>query len=96
MFNKIPTDKLLHLLVCLIIALVAWLFSGLLIPKWPPVFIIILRSAISFLVAALFSLGKEVYDSHQEGNHFCRNDLMWDMVGAIIGCIIGIAHFLIS
>lgn len=53
MFNKIPTDKLLHLLVCFVLALVAWLFSGPVIPDWPVVFVILIRLIISFVVAAL-------------------------------------------
>lgn len=96
MFNKIPTDKLLHLLVCFILALVAWLFSGPLIPDWPVVFVIIVRIIIAFGVAALFSVGKEVYDSKQAGNHFCKRDLRWDFIGTVLGCITGIIHLLIS
>lgn len=96
MFNKIPTDKLLHLLVCFIIALVVWLFSGLIIPDWSFVLIVLIRTAISFVVAALFSFGKEIYDSLQEGNHFCKNDLRWDAIGTALGCGVGIIHFIIA
>lgn len=96
MFNKIPTDKLLHLLVCFVLALVAWLFSGPVIPDWPVVFVILIRLIISFVVAALFSIGKEIYDSKQPGNHFCKRDLLWDFIGAVLGCVIGVIHFLIS
>lgn len=96
MFDKIPTDKLLHLLVCFIIALVSWLFSGPLIPDWPTVSVIFFRILIAFVVAMLFSIGKEVYDSKQDGNHFCKSDLLWDIIGAALGCIIGIIHLLIS
>lgn len=96
MFNKIPTDKLLHLLVCFVLALVAWLFSGPVIPDWPLVFVILIRLIISLVVAALFSIGKEIYDSMQPGNHFCKRDLLWDFIGAVLGCVIGVIHFLIS
>lgn len=96
MFNKIPTDKLLHLLVCFIIALVAWLYSGPLIPDWPIVFVILIRLIIAFALAAVFSVGKEIYDSRQSGNHFCRKDLLWDLIGAVLGCVVGVIHLLIS
>lgn len=96
MFNKIPTDKLLHLLVCYILTLVAWLFSGPIIPDWPVVFVILIRFTIAIVVAALFSVGKEIYDSKQMGNHFCKRDLRWDFIGAVLGCVTGIVHFLIS
>ncbi len=96
MFTKIPTDKLLHLLVCFILALVAWLFSGPIIPNWPVVFVILIRLIIAFVVASLFSIGKEIYDSKQPGNHFCKRDLRWDFIGAVLGCIIGVVHLLIS
>ena len=96
MFNKIPTDKLLHLLVCYILALVAWLFSGPIIPDWPVVFVIHIRLIIAFVVAALFSVGKEVYDSKQPGNHFCKKDLCWDIIGTALGAVTGIIHLLIS
>lgn len=96
MFNKIPTDKLLHLLVCFIIALVAWLYSGPLIPDWPAVFVIIVRLIIAFALVAVFAVGKEIYDSRQSGNHFCRRDLIWDAIGAILGCVAGIIYILIS
>lgn len=96
MFNKIPTDKLLHLLVCFIIALVAWLYSGPLIPDWPAVFVILIRLIIAFVLVSVFSVGKEIYDSRQSGNHFCRRDLRWDLIGAALGCVVGVIHFLIS
>lgn len=96
MFNKIPTDKLLHLLVCFILALEVWLFSGVAIPDWPLVFVILIRLVIAFVVAALFSVGKEIYDSKQPGNHFCKRDLRWDIIGTGLGCITGVIHLLIS
>ena len=96
MFNKIPPDKLLHLLVCFILALVAWLFSGPIIPNGPVVFVILIRLFIALVVASLFSIGKEIHDSKQPGNHFCKRDLRWDFIGAVIGCVFGVVHFLIS
>lgn len=95
MFNKIPTDKLLHLLVCFILALVAWLFSGPIIPDWHVVFVILIRFTIAIVVATSFSVGKEIYDSKQPGNHFCKIDLRWDFIGTVLGCVTGIVHLLI-
>ena len=96
MFNKIPIDKLLHLLVCFLIALAVWLYSGCVLPDLPLVCITIVRALIALAVSAIFAVGKEIYDSRQAGNHFCRKDLLWDAVGAVLGCVVGIVHFLIS
>lgn len=96
MFNKIPTDKQFYLLCCFILALVAWLYSGPLIPDWPIVFVIIVRTLIALVFAAIFAVGKEFYDSKQKGNHFCRKDLRWDAVGAVLGCVTAIVHLVIS
>lgn len=96
MFNKIPTDKQLHLLVCFIIALVAWLFSEPLTPDWPVVCVIVIRALIAFALATVFAIGKELLDSTQKENHFCRKDLLWDAIGATLGCAVGITHLLIS
>lgn len=96
MFNKIPIDKLLHFLVCFIIALVAWLYSGAVLPDRPIVYAVIIRSLIAFAVTAIFAIGKELYDRKQNGNHFCRKDLLWDGLGAVLGCNVGLIHLLIS
>ncbi len=96
MFNKIPTDKQLHLLVCFIIALVAWLFAGPLIPDWPIVCAIVIRAFIAFALATVFAIAKELLDSAQKGNHLCRKDLLWDAIGSILGCAVGIVHLSIS
>lgn len=96
MFNKIPIDKQLHSLVCFILAIVAWLFSGLIIHDRPVVCVIIVRSLTALVFAAVFAVGKEIYDSRQKGNHFCHKDLLWDAIGTVLGCMTGMVNFLIS
>lgn len=40
---------------------------------------------ISPIVAALVAIAKEVYDYHQDSNHFCWKDVVADAVGIALG-----------
>lgn len=43
---------------------------------------------ISPMLAVICAVGKEAWDYHKDGNHWCWKDLVWDAVGVVIGSII--------
>ena len=45
-------------------------------------------SVICPLVAVAAAVGKEVYDSVQQRNHFCLKDVVADGIGIILGSVI--------
>ena len=54
-------------------------------------FVCLILSIVSPILAIIAAVGKEIYDSKQEGNHFCWKDIVADLVGVCIG---GIIHLL--
>lgn len=55
-------------------------------------FVCLILSIITPILAIIAAVGKEIYDSKQEGNHFCWKDIVADTTGIIIG---GIIHLII-
>lgn len=90
---KIATDKILHFLACLAIALIASsLAANILYYLWPGgrgwnhVAAAYAVGVIATLAVGIF---KEARDSKQTGNHFCWLDLLADLCGALIGAFSG-------
>lgn len=85
---KISTDKILHFIVCLVIAfIVSALLANLtysFAPNNPCA-----RASSSYgaalFVALAIGICKELRDKKQQGNHFCLKDLAADFAGAVIG-----------
>ena len=48
----------------------------------------LILSIICPILAIIASIGKEIYDSKQQGNHFCWKDIVADGIGIILGSII--------
>lgn len=49
---------------------------------------------ISFGVALLVGIGREVKGALQKGNHFCVWDLAWGVVGALAGALlVALIHY---
>lgn len=85
---KISIDKILHFIVCLIIAFIVSTVMANLVyqfaPNDPGT-----RAATSYVAALFVALAigvwKESRDKKQQGNHFCWRDIIADIVGALIG-----------
>lgn len=58
-------------------------------------FVCLILSILSPILAIIAAVGKEIYDSKQEGNHFCWKDIVADLVGIIIGSLINISIILL-
>lgn len=86
---KIATDKILHFLACLAIALIASsLAANILYPLWPGGrgwHHVTAAYAFGIFAALVIGVGKEARDRKQAGNHFCWLDLIADLCGAVIG-----------
>ena len=86
--KKVPTDKVLHFIVSLILAIIASTVSANVIynfmPNNPGVRMAIAYGAALFMTLAI-GVWKEICDRKQAGNHFCRKDLAADFAGAAIG-----------
>lgn len=54
-------------------------------------FICLILSIVCPIIAIIVAIGKEIYDSKQQGNHFCWKDIVADLVGIIIGSLINIS-----
>ena len=82
---KIQRDKLLHFVVCMIVAAVTAALLGVVgASAWP--------AAVGGFVAAMAcGVGKEYGDSKAPGNRWDRADISADAVGAIFGAAIGAA-----
>lgn len=81
---KIQTDKLLHFIICAVIAILTGLISHYLLNH--PV----TSSLFVGVFAALFvGICKELYDVFVEGHSWEKGDLVADLAGAVIGGIIG-------
>lgn len=83
--NIFGDDKVKHIFASFVIgALCAFIMS-----------FIPLRSSwiafwVAFGVSFAFGIGKEIYDSRQEGNHFCLWDLVADLIGATAGAFMAL------
>lgn len=51
-------------------------------------FVCLVLSIITPILAIIAAIGKEIYDSKQEGNHFCWKDIVADGIGIILGSIV--------
>ena len=86
---KIGNDKIMHFMVCLVIAFaVSCLAANVLYAVWPSQAATraIVACAAGFIVAMCFGVYKELRDMQQPGNHFCTHDLLADVAGAFAGC----------
>lgn len=50
--------------------------------------ICLLLSILCPMAAVIAAIGKEIYDAMRPGNHFCLKDLVADLAGMVLGCII--------
>lgn len=51
-------------------------------------FACLILSIICPIIAIIAAIGKEIYDSKQQDNHFCWKDIVSDGIGIILGSII--------
>lgn len=51
-------------------------------------FVCLLLSILCPVIVIMAAIGKEIYDSKQQGNHFCWKDIVADGIGIILGSII--------
>lgn len=58
-------------------------------------FVCLILSIICPIIAIIAAIGKEIYDSKQEGNHFCWKDIVADGIGIILGSLINISIILL-
>jgi Sec-independent protein secretion pathway component TatC len=81
--TNIKVDKYLHFIVCLFLSFITsklvTAFSTLLIG---------LSAGLLFAISV--GIVKEMYDSHQKGNFFDKDDLKADIAGSIIGILMSI------
>ena len=96
--KRIPTDKVLHFIVSLILAILASTFIANaiynLMPDNPGA-----RTATAYGAALFVTLAigvcKELGDRKQAGNHFCWYDLAADAIGAVLGSFGAFVSYLI-
>lgn len=58
-------------------------------------FICLILSIICPIIAIIAAVGKEIYDSKLQGNHFCWKDIVADVIGIILGSIIHVTVILL-
>lgn len=58
-------------------------------------FICLILSIVCPIIAIIASIGKEIYDSKQQSNHFCWKDIVAGGIGIILGSIIHILIILL-
>lgn len=51
-------------------------------------FVCLILSIICPILAIIAAIGKEIYDSKQQGKHFCWKDIVADGIGIILGSIV--------
>ena len=95
---KIGTDKMLHFIVSLLVAIVASTLAATAIYNLNqdnPA----LRTGAAYGIAMVITLSigtlKECRDSKQAGNHFCPGDLVADLAGAALGSLGAFVSYLI-
>lgn len=96
--KKVPTDKVLHFIVSLILAILASTFIANaiynLMPDNPGARTATAYGAALFVTLAI-GVWKESRDRRQAGNHFCWKDLAADAVGALLGSLGAFVSYLI-
>lgn len=96
--KKVPSDKVLHFIVSLVLAiLVSTVITTAiynLMPDNPGARTATAYGAALFVTLAI-GVWKEAHDRKQAGNHFCRKDLAADAVGAVLGSLGAFASYLI-
>lgn len=58
-------------------------------------YVCLILSIICPILAIIAAIGKEIYDSKQQGNHFCWKDIVADGIGIILGSIIHVTVILL-
>ncbi len=58
-------------------------------------YVCLILSIICPILAIITAIGKEIYDSKQQGNHFCWKDIVADGIGIILGSIIHVTVILL-
>lgn len=58
-------------------------------------FICLILSILCPILAIIAAVGKEIYDSKLQGNHFCWKDIVADVIGIILGSIIHVTVILL-
>lgn len=96
--KRIPTDKVLHFIVSLILAILASTFIANaiynLMPDNPGARTATAYGATLFVTLAI-GVWKEARDRKQAGNHFCWYDLAADAIGAVLGSFGAFVSYLI-
>ena len=96
--KRIPTDKVLHFIVSLILAILASTFIANaiynLMPDNPGARTATAYGAALFVTLAI-GVWKEARDRKHAGNHFCWYDLAADAIGAVLGSFGAFVSYLI-
>ena len=96
--KKVPTDKVLHFIVSLILAILASTVIANaiynLMPNNPGACTATAYGAALFVTLAI-GVWKEARDRKQADNHFCWTDLAADLAGAVIGSAGAFVSYLI-
>ena len=82
-------DKIFHLFASFVIAMIVSAFYA---HTSAPTVICVVSG---FLVSISAGIGKEFGDSQATGNSWCWNDMLWNLIGALLGCSFGFAKLLI-
>ncbi len=82
-------ESLLHMFVCFVVAMVV---AAIYAHTSATVTICVVSG---FLVSMAAGLGKEFGDSRATGNAWCWNDMLWNLIGALSGCLFGFVKLLI-
>lgn len=60
--------------------------------KWKHLIVCFCLSVLSPIIGIVAGVTKELYDHHQQGNHWCWKDIVADAVGVVLGSAV---HFLL-
>ena len=82
-------DKIFHLFASFVIAMIVSAFYA---HTSAPTVICVVSG---FLVSISAGIGKEFGDSQATGNSWCWNDMLWNLIGAVIGCSFGFVKLLL-
>lgn len=91
---KMPNDKVKHILVCAIVSALVCILTGYVLMWSDPTMrgfdVRTVSAMFGVLASSLLGVGKEYGDHCAEENHWCLWDILADIIGATIGCGIGI------